>query len=144
MGGGHGWLWVTPGSTQHDPLLGRVALGTGEGRQLYPHMSRDPPGWTTLQLHAHLPAFTPVLGAPELQEPLGRHLGSLGANEETAQGLGSCQSVGEQHGLPGTLPGSGEQVREGWAVGAVVLTPAVLEQTGINSTNQSGAQACVK
>lgn len=50
----------------------------------------------------------------------------------------------EQHGLPGALPGSGEGVWEAWAVGAAVLTPAVLEQTGINSTNQSGAQACVR
>lgn len=80
VSGGHGWLWVTPASAWHGPLPGRVALGTGEGRQLCPRVSRDPPGWTRLQLHAHLTAFALVLGAPELGEPLGRHLGSLGAN----------------------------------------------------------------
>lgn len=103
----------TGGCGSHLGLPGKVCSwksSTGDGQRqaaLCPR-SAGPPAWTRLQPCVYLLAVIPVLGAPELGELLGGgHLERLGASGETVQDLGSCRSVGEQHGLPGALPGLG-------------------------------------
>lgn len=103
----------------------------GEGRQLSARTPAGPPGWTRLQPCVYLLAVIPVLGAAELGELLGGYLGRLGASGETVQDPGSCRSVGEQHGLPGALPGLGGAAQEGRTAGVAVSTPAALVQSGL-------------
>lgn len=140
----------TGGCGSHLGLPGKVCSwksSTGDGQRqaaLCPR-SAGPPAWTRLQPCVYLLAVIPVLGAPELGELLGGgHLGRLGASGETVQDLGSCRSVGEQHGLPGALPGLGGGVQEGWTAGVAVSTPAVLVQIRIKSTNGSDARVRVR
>lgn len=116
-------------------LAGRAAPGTGKGRQPCTRSSRSP--WLDQASAAHVSAgIRPGAAAPELGELLEGYSGRLGASGETVQGLESCWSTGEHHGLPGALPGSGVQVWEGWAAGPEVSTPTLLVQTQINSANQ--------
>lgn len=135
-----GHTWVCPARS----APGRAAPGMGKGRQLSARAQQVPlPG----------PGFSPVCICSQ-SSPCwvllswgscwGGHLGRLGASGETVQDLGSCRSVGEQHGLPGALPGLGWGVQEGWTAGVAVSTPAVLVQIRIKSTNGSDARVRVR
>lgn len=93
----------------------------------------------------YLPTLVSVLGVSEVGKTITGTSREFRNSRASVQGSGSCRSVREHHGLPGTFRGvGGKWAQEEWAVGAVVLTLAVLVQTRVNSTDRSGAQMCVR
>lgn len=93
----------------------------------------------------YLPTLVSVLGVSEVGKTITGTSREFRNSRASVQGSGSCRSVREHHRLPGTFGGvGGKWAQEEWAVGAVVLTLAVLVQTRVNSTDRSGAQMCVR
>lgn len=92
----------------------------------------------------YLPTVVSVLGGPEVGKTIRGTSREFRNYRASVQGSGSCRNVREHCKLPGTFEGvGGKRAQEEWAVGAVVLTLAVLVQTRVTFSNRSDARICV-